>query len=144
MIKWPPRDGLPGYGMHRGRMYYTEYEDHVEHHAEPRPVGHSRYPNTKTDTRKPSRQVTLSSQETTVMTNHLAAAENTTVSARQNSLGRIDARRQKTFCLDYQVDPLATPDASGLAQTRAAADALTLAQTPVAVGPTQNKQARVR
>ena len=37
MMKWPPRDGLPGYGMHRGRMYYTEYEDHVEHHAEPRP-----------------------------------------------------------------------------------------------------------
>ena len=24
--------------MHRGRMYYTEYEDHVEHHAQPRPA----------------------------------------------------------------------------------------------------------
>ncbi len=24
--------------MHRGRMYYTEYEDHVEHHALPRPA----------------------------------------------------------------------------------------------------------
>ena len=38
IMKWPPRDGLPGYGMHRGRMYYTEYEDHVEHHAQPRPA----------------------------------------------------------------------------------------------------------
>ena len=35
---WPPRAGAPGYGMHRGRMYYTEYEDHVEHHALPRPA----------------------------------------------------------------------------------------------------------
>jgi hypothetical protein len=37
IMKWPPRDGLPGHGMHRGRMYYTEYEDHVEHHAQPQP-----------------------------------------------------------------------------------------------------------
>jgi hypothetical protein len=46
-------------------------------------VGHSQCPNIKTATRNPSRQATQSSQETPVITNHLAAAENTTVSARR-------------------------------------------------------------
>jgi hypothetical protein len=74
------------------------------------------------------------------MTNPLVAAENTKASARQNSIERIATTRQKTSYPDYQVDPLATPDASALTQIRAAADALTLAQTPVAKGSTLDNQ----
>ena len=88
-------------------------------------VGHLLSPNTKTVTQSASQSVTLSSQETSMITSHLEAIECNTASARQNPIERNATSRRKPFYPNYQADLLGIPDALALAQTRVAAGALT-------------------
>jgi hypothetical protein len=141
---WPPRAGAPGFGMHRGRMYYSETEEQDEHDDPPLPATTSStrrsFPVPKYEDCHTSQSLTLSSQETLRMTSPLEAIESNTASARRNSIERNATSKRKPFYPNYQAGLLGIPDALALAQTRVAAGALTLAKTQVAAGPTPSNR----